>query len=384
MADPLWIVASALYDGVRPDARPDMAVAVENGRIAAVLPAAGAPRGAVAEAVAVPVVAPGFIDLQINGGGGVLFNEAPAPGTLARIAAAARQGGTAHLLPTFITDAGDAYGRAIAAVEEAQAAGMAGILGVHLEGPFLSPERPGIHPARHIRPLTEADADRIAAAPCLVLLTLAPEVQPPETIARLVRAGVRVFAGHSAATWEEMDRAAELGVRGVTHLFNAMSQITGRAPGVVGAALTDPRLAAGIIADGHHVHPANLRLAAEAMGGRLFLVTDAMATLGADIAGFDLFGVPVRLEGGRLVSPEGTLAGAHLAMDAAVRTMVAAGVGPAAALSMASGNAARAIGMAGELGRIAPGWRASLTCLDAGLHATAVLVDGRWMSGPPG
>jgi N-acetylglucosamine-6-phosphate deacetylase len=373
-----WVVADLLHDGVAEAPRRDMAVAVEGGRIAALCPAAEAPAGAPRFAV----VAPGFIDLQINGGGGVLFNHAPEAATVARIARAARRGGTAHLMPTFITDAGTRYVQAIAAVAAARAAGVPGILGVHLEGPFLSPARPGIHPAHHIRPLVPEDVALLRAAPCPVLLTLAPEAQPPALVAELAAAGVILFAGHSEASFEEMGAAAARGVRGVTHLFNAMSQLQGRAPGVVGAALTDPRLAAGIIADGHHVHPGNLGLAARAMGGRLFLVTDAMATLASDLAGFDLFGVPVRLEAGRLVSPEGTLAGAHLAMDEAVRGMVArAGLSLGRALAMASGNAARAIGLADELGRIAPGWRASLTCLDEALHARAVMIDGEWPDG---
>ncbi|MFN3615179.1 MAG: amidohydrolase family protein, partial [Rubrimonas sp.] len=223
------------------------------------------------------------------------------------------------------------------------------------------------------------DVARIAAAPLPVLLTVAPEAQPPDLLARLSAAGVILFAGHTAATWEQMAAAVGLGLRGVTHLFNAMSQIEGRAPGVVGAALSDKRLRAGVIADGHHVHPANLALAAAVMGDRLFLVTDAMATLASDIDRFDLFGAPVRLAEGRLSSADGTLAGAHLAMDEAVRGMIAmAGVSAGRALAMASGNAARAIGMEGSLGRIAPGWRASLTCLDEDLHACAVMVDGAW------
>jgi N-acetylglucosamine-6-phosphate deacetylase len=158
-----------------------------------------------------------------------------------------------------------------------------------------------------------------------------------------------------------------------------MSQLQGRAPGAVGAALTDARLCASIIADGLHVHPMNLRLAAEAMGERLFLVTDAMPTLGSATGGFDLGGISVRLEDGRLLSPDGTLAGAHLAMDQAVRNMVAlAGVPVAEALDMASGRPARALALEASLGRVAPGYRASLACLDTELRAVAVMVDGTW------
>ena len=375
MPERMQIAARRLFPGGGCAPEADRVIEVADGRIVRVMPRAEAPSGPPPREF--DTVAPGFVDLQINGGGGVLFNDQPAPETIATMARAARKGGVAHILPTLITDEGASYAVAIAAVEAAIASGVPGCLGIHLEGPFLSPKRPGIHPARHIRPLTAEDAERICAAPVPVLLTLAPEEAPPDLLARLVAGGVTVFAGHSEATAEEIARAADLGVAGVTHLWNAMSQLQGRAPGVVGAALTDARLMAGIIADGLHVHPLNLRLAAEVIGERLFLVTDAMATLGADIGGFDLAGVPVRLVDGRLVSPEGTLAGAHLAMDEAVRNMVAlAGIGPAEALDMASGRAARAMGLGAELGWIAPGFRASLACLDADLHAVAVMVDG--------
>ena len=381
MADAEWIRAALLYEGGRRPAQNDRLIEVAHGRIVSVRPASEAPRGVAPREF--PIVAPGFVDLQINGGGGVLFNDAPTADTVARIAAAARRGGTAHLLPTFVTAPDADYARALAAVDGAIGAGVPGVLGAHLEGPFLSPARPGIHPPRHIRKMTAEDARRIAAFPHRLLLTLAPEEVPAGLLGALVGAGVTVFAGHTEATAEDMAAAADRGVTGVTHLWNAMSQLQGRAPGVVGAALTDPRLSAGIIADGIHVHPANLRLAAAVLGDQLFLVTDAMATLGSDIDGFELGGVPVRLEAGRLVSPEGTLAGAHLAMDEAVRNMMAlAGLPAADALEMASGAAARAIGLGGVLGRVTPGWRASLTCLDADMRARAVMIDGRWPDPP--
>ncbi len=377
MAETHWIGARRLYPGGGRAAEADRAVEVAGGRIVAVRARGEVPAGAVVRDF--DVVAPGFVDLQINGGGGVLFNDTPDVATIATIARAARDGGTAYILPTLITDEGVAYARAIEAVREAMAAGVPGVIGVHLEGPFLSPRRPGIHPARHIRKMTAEDAARIGGAGVPVLITLAPEEAEAGLIAGLRAAGVTVFAGHTEATFEEMGRAVEAGVTGVTHLWNAMSQVQGRAPGVVGAALTDGRLMAGIIADGVHVHPANLRLAAEAVGERLFLVTDAMATLASDIDGFVLGGVPVRLVDGRLVSPEGTLAGAHLAMDEAVRVMVEqAGVPVEAALDMASGRAARAVGLGAEIGRVEAGYRASLACLDDGLRAVAVMVDGVW------
>jgi N-acetylglucosamine-6-phosphate deacetylase len=380
LAEGRWIGARRLYPGGGRAAEADRAVEVAGGRIASVRT-----RGAVPSGVEVrdfDVVAPGFVDLQINGGGGVLFNDAPEVATIAAIARAARAGGTAHLLPTFITDEGTAYARAIEAAREAMAAGVPGVIGVHLEGPFLSPKRPGIHPARHIRKMTAEDAARIGGAGVPVLLTLAPEEADEGLIAGLRAAGVTVFAGHTEATVEDMARAAEAGVTGVTHLWNAMSQLQGRAPGVVGAALTNRRLMAGIIADGLHVHAGNLRLAADVLEERLFLVTDAMPTLASGIDGFVLGGVQVRLRDGRLVSPEGTLAGAHLAMDEAVRVMVEqAGVPVEAALDMASGRAARAVGLEREIGRVEAGYRASLACLDDALRTVAVMVDGVWPDG---
>lgn len=377
MAETLWIGARRLYPGGGRPAEADRALEVAGGRIVGVRARGEVPEGAVVRDF--DVVAPGFVDLQINGGGGVLFNDTPDVATIAAIARAARAGGTAHVLPTFITDEGVAYARALDAVQEAMAEGVPGVIGVHLEGPFLSPKRPGIHPARHIRKMTAEDAKRIGGAGVPVLITLAPEEAEAGLIEGLRAAGVTVFAGHTEATFEQMGRAVEAGVTGVTHLWNAMSQLQGRAPGVAGAALTDGRLMAGIIADGVHVHPANLRLAAEQVGERLFLVTDAMATLASEIDGFVLGGVQVRLVDGRLVSPEGTLAGAHLAMDEAVRVMVKeAGVPVEAALDMASGRAARALGLEREIGRAEAGFRASLACLDDRLHAVAVMVDGVW------
>jgi N-acetylglucosamine-6-phosphate deacetylase len=377
LADVSWIGARRLYPGGGRPAEADRAVEVAGGRIVGVRARGEVPAGAAVRDF--DVVAPGFVDLQINGGGGVLFNDTPDEATIATIARAARAGGTAHVLPTFITDEGAAYVRALEAVRAAMAEGVPGVIGVHLEGPFLSPRRPGIHPARHIRKMTAEDAAAIGGAGVPVLITLAPEEAEAGLIEGLRAAGVTVFAGHTEATFEQMGRAVEAGVTGVTHLWNAMSQLQGRAPGVVGAALTDVRLMAGIIADGVHVHNANLRLAAEQVGERLFLVTDAMATLASEIDSFVLGGVQVRLVDGRLVSPEGTLAGAHLAMDEAVRVMVErAGVPVEAALDMASGRAAKAVGLGGEIGRVEAGYRASLACLDDGLHAVAVMVDGVW------
>ncbi|QXT39497.1 N-acetylglucosamine-6-phosphate deacetylase [Gymnodinialimonas ceratoperidinii] len=330
------------------------------------------------------LVAPGFIDLQINGAADVQFNFEPTAQAAATIAAGAREGGTAHVLPTFITAEGQSYRAAISAVREAMAERLPGVLGVHLEGPFLSPERPGIHPAEAIRVMAEDDiaAVEAAAADMPVLLTLAPECHDPGVISRLAQAGVHVFAGHSAASADQIAAAEAAGLRGATHLFNAMSQLSGREPGVVGAVMFSDKLYAGIIVDGHHVDWRNVALAAREMEGRLCLVTDAMLTLAGQSQGFDLLGKAITLDGDRLTDKTGRLAGAHVDMITCVRNMVThCGADLATALHMASGIPAEALGLQDSLGRIAAGYRASLTCLNEALEVQAVMVDGTLFQG---
>ncbi|MDM7255387.1 MAG: N-acetylglucosamine-6-phosphate deacetylase [Paracoccus sp. (in: a-proteobacteria)] len=367
MSFPDLIRAGQVFDGRSDAPLRDHVIEMSGGRVTALRPAQPGDPAAMAD-----IAAPGFIDMQINGAADVQFNFDPTPEALARIAAGARQGGTAHLLPTFITAPGRDYLRALTAARQAMAQGVPGVLGVHLAGPFRSPRRPGIHDPAAIRPLDETDLSALTEAfPGVLLLTLAPEEQPAGAIARLSEAGVVVFAGHSEAHCDQV-----AGLRGATHLWNAMSQLTGRAPGLVGAVL-DGDLYAGIIADGHHVAWENIRLAARVMPERLCLVTDAMLTLAGTIREFSLHGVTIRLAEGRLTDPEGTLAGAHLAMDRAVANMVALGrVGLAAALRMASGNVARALGVA-DLGWIGAGARASVTLLGQDLAARGVVVDGQ-------
>lgn len=330
----------------------------------------------------VPVCAPGFIDLQINGSGGVFFNDTPDQATLARMAAAAASGGTCHFLPTFITAPGTDYELAMMAAAECQ---LPHVLGLHLEGPFLSPERPGIHPPAAIRPLSHSDVDLVLSRlesihgdeERRLLITLAPEKTEMDLLARLNEAGVIVFAGHSNATMAQFGPAIERGVCGVTHLFNACSQISAREPGIVGTALTDNRLFAGIIADGLHVAPTNLAIAAQLMGDRLCLVSDAMSTFGSDLTKFSVGGRDITLVGRRLQAADGTLAGAHLGLDEAVASMCElAGVSLADALHMASGVPARILGMEDRYGRIAPGRLASLTCLSNDLESLTVFVHG--------
>lgn len=324
------------------------------------------------------VLAPGFIDIQVNGGGDLLLNDAPTAETVARIAEAHRRFGTTGLLPTLITDWPEKLEALADAAPEAMK--VPGVLGFHLEGPHLNLQRKGIHPPDCIRPLAEADFRRLEAFAShgRSFVTLAPELTPPGAIRRLVGAGLRVAAGHSEATGAQMATAADEGLTGVTHLFNAMSQLTPREPGIVGAAMADARLMAGIIADGLHVAPQSLQAAFRAMGReRLMLVTDAMPTAGGASSSFNLQGRRITLAKGRLTDAAGTLAGAHLTMDAAVRNAVALmGASLADALFMASTTPAWFLGLEAERGAIAPGLRADLVALDAGLSVAGVWVGG--------
>ncbi|MEO0384871.1 MAG: N-acetylglucosamine-6-phosphate deacetylase [Pseudomonadota bacterium] len=370
------ILARNLYDGLTDQPRANQLITIADGIIKDIQPV-GAKEPVPSGTIEAKVVAPGFIDIQINGAADTQFNEEPSVEAIGRIAAGARKGGTAHIMPTFITAPGSDYAKAIAAANKALETRVPGVLGVHLEGPFLSPERPGIHPREFIRKLEQSDVDAIKQANGSVLLTLAPECQDHGLIRQLVASGVCVFIGHSNAKKADVGRAIEAGVSGVTHLFNAQSQVAARNPGVVGCALMRPELFAGIIADGLHVDPQNLAMVAKLMPERLCLVTDAMKTLAGTLNSFDLYGTTITLDDGRLTGPDGTLAGAHLAMDKAVRNAIELmKMAPAQALRMASLNPAKALGVSSELGTIQPGYRASFTLLDDTFHATETVVDG--------
>jgi N-acetylglucosamine-6-phosphate deacetylase len=329
------------------------------------------------------LLAPGLIDLQVNGGGGVLFNEAPTVDTLRTIAAAHRRFGTTGLLPTLISDAPETMSRAVDAVGEAIASGVPGVLGIHLEGPFLDPAARGIHAERHLRPLRDDDLEWLCALPGRlpmgrVLLTVAPGTVGLDAIRRLDRAGVVVFGGHSTAGYDTVRSALDAGLRGFTHLFNAMSPLTSREPGMVGAALEDAGSWAGLIADGHHVHPASLAVAVRAKPrGRSVLVTDAMATVGAAGASFGWDGRTVTARDGCCRLPGGALAGSDLDMIRAVRNIIRfAGVDLEEGLRMGSAYPAAALRLDGELGGIRAGCRASFIELDANLNVRRSWIDG--------
>ena len=333
-------------------------------------------------------LAAGFIDLQVNGGGGAMFNDAPCAETITAIGRAHRAFGTTGFLPTFISGTCTDMARAVAAVREALESGEPGVLGIHFEGPHINPARRGAHDAGAVRPLADGDLDLLASlATGCTLVTLAPECVEPADIAALVARGVVVAAGHSEADAKTMQTAAAHGLTGVTHLFNALGPLGHRAPGAAGAALTLDGLACGIIADGVHVHWDVVRLAWRAKPpGKLFLVTDAMAPVGAPAATeFRLGGETVRIEEGCLRTAQGRLAGSLLDMGRAVRNCVAhAGIPLAAALAMASAYPADFLGLAESRGRLAPGLRADLVWLDDALRARATWIGGARADAPGG
>lgn len=328
------------------------------------------------------MLVPGFIDTQVNGGGGVLFNDSPSVATIAAIGAAHRRFGTTGFLPTLISDDLDVVAQAIEAVREAIAGGVPGVLGIHIEGPFLAQQRRGVHDASKLRSLDDEALRLLTTAHGgVTLVTLAPEKTTPEHIRRLSAAGVIVSAGHTDATYEELQPALAQGLRGFTHLFNAMSQLGNREPGAVGAALSSDAWC-GFIADGHHVHAETLKIALRAKShDRFLLVTDAMPSVGADTRGFRLQGKNITVipgsTGDKLVDEEGRLAGAHLDMAGALRNAVRLlGLELDDALRMASTNAAAFLRLDAHLGRIAAGQRANLVLLDDELQ-----VQGSWIDG---
>ena len=325
------------------------------------------------------LLVPGFIDVQVNGGGGRLFNDDPSIETIAAIAAAHRRFGTTGLLPTLISDDMSVVECGIAAVDDAIEAGVPGVLGIHIEGPFLSNARRGIHLASMLQKFD----DRFIELLCSgrngrTLVTLAPESVSPAQIARLVEAGVIVSAGHSDADYETVRAAIEAGMTGFTHLFNGMSQLRNRAPGMVGAALENRSTWAGIIVDGHHIHPAAFRVAINAKGtDRLMLVTDAMPSVGADETEFMLQGRTIRREGDRLVSEDGILAGSTLTMADAVTNAMEQGHLPLGeAVEMATISPAHFLGLGARMGTIEPGLRSDLVLLRDDLTVARTWIAG--------
>jgi N-acetylglucosamine-6-phosphate deacetylase len=322
---------------------------------------------------------PGFIDVQVNGGGGVLFNDDPSLESIQAIGAAHRRFGTTGFMPTLISDDLDAIGQAIAAVQSALDSGFPGVLGIHIEGPFLNWARRGVHDPKHLRVLESGLVSLLCRLRSgRTLLTLAPEMTTTDMIAALTKAGVLISAGHSNATYAETTAAIAHGVRGFTHLFNAMARLEPRQPGIVGAALYDAGTWCGIIVDGHHVDPVMLKLALRCKRhDRFMLITDAMPPVGSSLSSFVLQGKTITVADGVCSDASGTLAGTALDMATAVRNAVSLlDLDIAEAARMASEYPAEFLGLGSELGRIAPGYRANLALLNDDLEVQRTWIEG--------
>lgn len=343
LAAPIWITPDALFDGQR--LRAGMALAVDGGRTGEMTLCTALPTGATVVKLSGTLCA-GYLDLQVNGGGDALFNNDQSAATIARIAAAHRRFGTVGILPTVITDSPEVLDRAVAAALAAQ--GTKGILGLHIEGPHISVARRGTHKAEYVRPFearTMAHIERLRAAGMFVKITLAPESTSPDQVAQIVARSAVVSIGHSDATANDVRQLLDAGASCFTHLFNAMSPMLNRTAGVTGACINSTAYA-GIICDGHHVadEMVGLAIRARPVSGRMFLVSDAMSTVGGSDR-FSLYGQELHLEEGRLVNAEGSLAGAHVTMAEGVKRLIKnVGVTAEIALDMAISAPARLIG----------------------------------------
>jgi N-acetylglucosamine-6-phosphate deacetylase len=370
-------IGARIFDGER--LHDDSALVVEGEQVQALVafkdrPASGEPHD-----LGGGILSPGLVDWQINGGGGVLFNANPTVEGVAAIAAAHRRAGVTAFLPTVVTDAPRVLTEALAAAREARAR-VPGALGIHVEGPFIDVKRKGVHPPQFIRPMRDEDANALIDGQAgVMVVTLAPASVPLDFVRLLAKAGIIVSLGHSDASAEEAQAVFDAGASAVTHLYNAMSQLASRAPGVVGATLADPRIICGLIADGEHAHALAYRVALAAKGPRgIALVSDAMppAAGGPDV--FELQGRRMTRVGNRLVAEDGTLAGAAITMRDALDYLVNALKVPLAdALTMATLTPARLLRVDDRIGRLKPGWRADLVHLTDDLQVTEVWTGGR-------
>ena len=383
-SDAYAIVAPTIFDGER--LLQEHCVVVRGAIIEQLLPVAECPAGLQTLQLQQGTLAPGFIDLQVNGGGDVMLHNAPSVETVETMQVAHRALGTTSMLPTVLSDTAEIQQAAVDAVGRACQLGNPGIAGINIEGPFFNPQKHGAHLQERIRSPFPLDIDWLCALQSFpVLVTLAPEQVPGEYLERLASSNIMLCAGHTNASYEEVAAAAQCGLQGVTHLFNAMSPLSSRQPGAVGAALDIDALWAGIIADGHHVHPAAIRLAQSAKpAGKLVLVSDAMATVGGHKNSFELYGETISECDGRLVNASGALAGSAIGMIDAVRYChQEAGISIEECLRMASLYPAAILNRENELGRIAAGHRADLVHFDYNFSVRSTWLAGLHMNHNP-
>lgn len=331
------------------------------------------------------LLAPGFIDLQVNGGGGKFFTHEHSLSTIKTMLDAHRSKGTTSLLPTLISENASTHQQAANSVLTAINAGFKGVLGLHIEGPFFAKTKRGAHAEKFIRKMEAADFDwlkNLAAQQLTILITLAPEILQANLIRDLTQQGILVFAGHTDASYEQIQTAIDEGLAGFTHLYNAMSQMTAREPGVVGAALENSQTWCSIILDGHHVHPAAARLTYQLKKDKVFLVSDAMATVGGDKS-FTLYDETISEISGetlpKLVNQSGKLAGSAIGLiDAVKYAHEVLQIGLAESLRMASLYPARCLKLENQLGKIQSGYRADLVHFTDDFQVTSTWVAGEW------
>ncbi|MGV1832714.1 N-acetylglucosamine-6-phosphate deacetylase [Agrobacterium vitis] len=358
------------------------ALLIKDGIVEGVVSRSQLPTGSTYIDFAGQLIVPGFVDLQVNGGGGVRFGDETSVEAIQAIAMAHAKFGTTKLLPTLITDIPEVTSRAIAGGRSALVSKIPGYLGLHLEGPHLSVARKGAHNPDFIRSMTDSDLQELRGSSQSVgvmLTTVAPENVTTEQVSSLVDSGVIVSIGHSNVTAEVALKYFEAGATMVTHLFNAMSQLGNREPGIVGGALNDGRVFAGLITDGFHVDPGAIKLAlrAKAAPGQIFIVTDAMQTIGTKLKGFELNGRSIRRSGGRLTLDDGTLAGADIDMLSSVRFVhEVIGLPLEQSLSMASSVPAKAVGVDDRIGYLKPGYSADFVVLTDRLDHVETWIDG--------
>lgn len=348
------------------------AVLAAEGRVAAVVPVAEVPAGALRVALPGLQLAPALIDLQVYGGRGQMFSLYPTVEALQATYEQCLDGGAAHFMATVATNSPEIMQAAAQAVRAYWAQGLPGLLGLHLEGPYLNPAKKGAHIENYIRQPTREEVDALLrdSGEAIRMMTLAPERCSEEVVRRLLDAGVLVSAGHSNATYAEAHRAFTLGIGTCTHLYNAMSPLAHRAPGLVGA-IFDSGVYSSIVADGIHVDFAAVRIARKMMGERLFLITDAVTAASSPSYTYVE-------EEDRYVTADGTLAGSRLSMMKAVKNCTEqVGVSLEEALRMASAMPAQVAGLASRLGRLAPGWRADMVAFDRELEVRAMVVGGK-------
>ena len=357
----------------------DHVIIFENGIISDLFPIEKRPKGLLVEEISEGYLVPGFFDIQVNGGGGFLFNDDPSLETIQNIGSAHRKFGTTSFFPTLISDDLDKIAAAISAVDQAIAMGVPGVVGIHIEGPFLNEKKKGIHDAGKFKCLDEEAVQLLSSLKSgKTLVTLAPEINDPQFITKLTQSGVTVAAGHTNGTYEQTIASIEAGVTGFTHLFNAMSAFQSREPGAVGAAFEMMETWASVIADGFHVHPAVLRHAIKTKGtDKIILITDAMPTVGSQKKEFWLGNEHIKAKDGKCTNADGVLAGSDLDMASAVKYITEhVGFSLEQAIEMASRSPAKFMKLENEVGSIAIGKKANFALLDDKLDVLNVWIEG--------